>query len=124
MFIGILDYFYNLCIKNYTITYNFNTIKTKYGNFVINITTKRQVKIMYVRNRLAVLMAERGIRSVSELQRLIQDRGLTISRRTLDKFYNNESNRFDMDTLATLCVILDCQIGDILELIKENDISN
>lgn len=74
---------------------------------------------MLVRNRLAVLMAEKGIRSVSELQRMIQEEGLTISRRTLDKFYNNESNRFDMDTLATLCVILDCQIGDILELVKE-----
>lgn len=74
---------------------------------------------MLVRNRLAVLMAEKGIRSVSELQRMIQEEGLTISRRTLDKFYNNESNRFDMDTLATLCVILNCQIGDILELVKE-----
>jgi putative transcriptional regulator len=74
---------------------------------------------MIVRNRLAVLMAEKEIRSVSELQRMIQEKGLTISRRTLDKFYNNESNRFDMDTLATLCVILDCQIGDILELVQE-----
>lgn len=75
---------------------------------------------MIVRNRLAVLMAEKGIRSVSELQRMIQENGLTISRRTLDKFYNNESNRFDMDTLATLCVILDCQVGDILELVPDN----
>lgn len=74
---------------------------------------------MQIRNRLSILMAERDIRSVSELQRKIKNHGLTISRRTLDKFYNNESNRFDMDTLATLCVILDCKIGDMLELIKE-----
>lgn len=74
---------------------------------------------MHIRNRLSILMAEKGIRSVSELQRMIEDHGLTISRRTLDKLYNNVSNRFDMDTLATLCVILDCKPGDILELVKE-----
>jgi putative transcriptional regulator len=76
---------------------------------------------MMVRNRLAILMAEKGIRSVSELQRIIKEHGLNISRRTLDKFYNNESNRFDMDTLATICVVLGCQIGDILELVKDFD---
>lgn len=75
---------------------------------------------MKVKNRLSILMAEKGIRSVSQLQRMIEDEGLTISRRTLDKFYNNESNRFDMDTLATLCKILDCQPGDILELVPNN----
>jgi DNA-binding Xre family transcriptional regulator len=74
---------------------------------------------MYIKNRLSILMAEKGIRSVSELQRMIKEHGLTISRRTLDKFYNNESNRFDMDTLATLCVILDCKIGELLELVQE-----
>ena len=74
---------------------------------------------MVVRNRLSILMAQNGIRSVSELQRMIKEHGMNISRRTLDKFYNNESNRFDMDTLATLCAILDCGIGDILELVKD-----
>ncbi|MEH7255073.1 helix-turn-helix transcriptional regulator [Neobacillus niacini] len=76
---------------------------------------------MFIRNRLSILMAEKGIRSVSELHRMIEDRGLTMSRRTLDKLYNNVSNRFDMDTLATLCVILDCQVGDILELVKDSE---
>jgi putative transcriptional regulator len=71
---------------------------------------------MQVKNRLAVLMAEKGIRSVSELHRRIKDKELTMSRRTLDKFYNNESNRIDYDTIATLCVILECSIGDLLEL--------
>jgi len=75
---------------------------------------------MQVKNRLSILMAQNGIRSVSELQRMIREHGMNISRRTLDKFYNNESNRLDMDTLATLCVILDCGIGDLLELIKES----
>ena len=75
--------------------------------------------MLKVRNRLAVRMAEKGIRSVSELHRMIQGARLTMSRRTLDKFYNNESNRIDYDTLATLCVILKCDIGDLLKLEDE-----
>lgn len=74
---------------------------------------------MQVKNRLSILMAEKGIRSVSELQRRIQDKGLTIARRTLDKIYTNESNRIDYDTIATLCTILDCEIGDLLVLTNE-----
>lgn len=73
---------------------------------------------MNVKNRLAVVMAEKGIRSVSALQRMIQDKGLVMARRTLDKFYSNESNRIDYDTLATLCEVLDCDIADILYLEK------
>jgi putative transcriptional regulator len=72
-----------------------------------------------VKNRLAVVMAEKGIRSVSALHRSIQEKGLTMSRRTLDKFYNNESNRIDYDTLGTLCLVLDCNIGDLLYLEDE-----
>lgn len=72
-----------------------------------------------VKNRLAVVLAEKGIRSVSEFHRMIQNNGLTMSRRTLDKFYNNESNRIDYDTLATLCVILDCKIDELLYLEDE-----
>lgn len=74
---------------------------------------------MIVKNRLAVLLAEKGIRSVSALHRMIQDNGLTMSRRTLDKFYSNESNRIDFDTLATLCNVLECDIDDLLYLEKD-----
>jgi putative transcriptional regulator len=75
---------------------------------------------MQVKNKLAVLMAEKGIRSVSALHRSIQDRGLTMSRRTLDKFYNNENNRIDYDTLGTLCEVLECDISELLYLDTES----
>lgn len=71
---------------------------------------------MEVKNRLSIVMAEKRIRSVSELHRMIQSQGLVMSRRTLDKFYNNESNRIDYDTLATLCKVLECDIGQLLYL--------
>jgi putative transcriptional regulator len=74
---------------------------------------------MQVKNRLSIIMAEQGIRSVSELHRMIQAAGLTMSRRTLDKFYSNESNRIDYDTLGTLCLVLQCEIGQILYLEEE-----
>lgn len=75
---------------------------------------------MKVKNRLAVVMAQKGIRSVSELHRKIKESDLVIARRTLDKFYNNDSNRIDYDTLATLCVVLDCEVSDLLYLEKED----
>ena len=65
-------------------------------------------------------MEDKGLRSVSALHRMIQDNGYTMSRRTLDKFYNNDSNRLDYDTIGTLCVILGCDVGDLLYL-EENE---
>jgi putative transcriptional regulator len=77
--------------------------------------------MLTVKNKLAVIMAKKGIRSVSALHRMIQENGYTMSRRTLDKFYNNESNRIDFDTLGTLCIVLDCEVGDLLYLEKEGE---
>ncbi|MCB5235474.1 helix-turn-helix domain-containing protein [Niallia circulans] len=72
-----------------------------------------------IRNRLAVVMAEKNIKSVSELHRMIQEKGLTISRRTLDKFYNNQNNNISYDTLETLCTVLNCELHEILVLQKD-----
>ncbi|KOP81981.1 transcriptional regulator [Bacillus sp. FJAT-21945] len=72
-----------------------------------------------IRNRLAVVMAEKEIKSVSELHRMIQEKGMNISRRTLDKFYNNLNNNISYDTLETLCTVLDCELHDILVLQKD-----
>lgn len=77
--------------------------------------------MLSVKNRLSIVMAEKGIRSVSSLHRMIQENGYTMSRRTLDKFYNNESNRIDYDTLGTLCAILKCDIKDLLYLEEKED---
>lgn len=71
-----------------------------------------------IKNRLAVIMAEKGIKSVSELQRMILDKDMTISRRTLDKFYNNQNNNISYDTLETLCKVLDVELHELLVLNK------
>lgn len=75
--------------------------------------------ITMIRNKLAVIMAEKGIKSVSELHRMIQEKDMSISRRTLDKFYNNQNNNISYDTLETLCTVLDCELHELLVLQKD-----
>jgi putative transcriptional regulator len=74
---------------------------------------------MRVKNRLAILMAEREIRSVSELQRLLQENGTPIARRTLDRLYHNDNTQIHFDTIAALCEVLNCEVGDLFVLVKE-----
>jgi DNA-binding Xre family transcriptional regulator len=66
-------------------------------------------------------MAEREIRSISGLQRIMKEKGKPIARRTLDRFYHNENNQIHYDTIADLCEILECEIGELLILEKERD---
>ena len=76
---------------------------------------------MQVKNRLAVLMAERGIRSISELQRMLEDAGRPAARRTLDRFYKNENNQIHYDTIVDLCIVLKCDIGDLFVLAPDEE---
>lgn len=73
---------------------------------------------MKVRNRLSILMAEKNIRSVSELHRMIESKKIVIGRKTLDRIYNNENTRIDLDTIATLCTVLECEVSDLYYLDK------
>lgn len=75
---------------------------------------------MKVKNQLAVLMAKREIRSISELQRLLDEKDVHIARRTLDRFYKNENNQIHYDTIAAICSVLNCGIGDLFTLVEEN----
>ncbi|MGN7311492.1 helix-turn-helix domain-containing protein [Alkalicoccobacillus gibsonii] len=74
-----------------------------------------------MRNRLKILMAEKGINSVSELHRIIQESGHSMSRRTLDKFARNENNTIAYDTIVTLLQVLDCTFGDLFVLVEEDE---
>lgn len=74
---------------------------------------------MKLKNRLAILMAEKEIKNISTLQRMITNAGLSASRRTLDNLYNNENNTISYETIATLCQILECDLSDLLILVKK-----
>lgn len=75
---------------------------------------------MKVKNQLAVLMAQKEIFSISELQRQLEEKGHPIARRTLDRFYKNENNQIHYDTIAAICTVLDCGIGDLFKLVESD----
>jgi putative transcriptional regulator len=71
---------------------------------------------MQVKNRLAIIMAEKEIKSISELIRLFEKQDKTIARRTLDRLYHNENNQIHYDTIADLCEVLEIEIGELFVL--------
>lgn len=71
---------------------------------------------MKVVNNLRRIMFDKNIDSVSELQRLMDDAGRKVARRTLDRLYHNDNNRIDYDTIADLCVVLEIEVGDLFSL--------
>lgn len=61
-----------------------------------------------------------------KLDKLIKQSGLSknklshraeMQRTQLNHYCNNTITRLDIDVLARLCTVLDCQIGDLLEFI-------
>ena len=61
------------------------------------------------------------------LEELLVKRNLTryeLSRRTdiqyqiIDKYYKNKVVRYDSALLLKMCIALDCEIGDLIEVIK------
>lgn len=66
-----------------------------------------------VKFKLHILMGEHKIRSISQLSK---ETGL--SRPTLTKIYDNETNRIEFETIEKLCTFFDCEIDDLMVLEK------
>ncbi len=49
---------------------------------------------------------------------VVRDTG--INRSTVNRLFHETTNRIDFETLEKLCVYLDCEVGDLLELKKDN----
>ena len=64
-------------------------------------------------NKLFARMAELGIKKVDLRTKY------GINSKTVNSLVNNRS--VTVDTIMQLCEILDCQPGDILEYVKENE---
>lgn len=64
---------------------------------------------MTTRFRLQELLDERAL-SQTDLQ---LKTGLAYS--TVNELYNNKARRVDLNTLDTLCKVLRCKVGDLLE---------
>ena len=65
-----------------------------------------------IKIHLAELIAERGISKNKLSQRA------EMQRTQLNNYCNNSITRLDVDVLARLCTVLECDIGDILEFVS------
>lgn len=64
--------------------------------------------------RARVVMAERGIRSVSALSRRLNALGVTISGSQLGRIIDGKSSHFNSAVVGALLTALDCGLNDLL----------
>lgn len=70
---------------------------------------------MAVRNRLAILLAEKSVDSKRRISIAEISRETGIDQRTLGKWANNTITRFDAPVISALCAYFNCSVGDLLE---------
>ena len=68
---------------------------------------------------LRQVMASRAIYQTSELVPLLAERGVTLSREHVYRLVTKTPQRLNMEILAALCDILDCQPNDLLQPVVE-----
>ncbi len=69
-----------------------------------------------MKSRFKVLLAEKELREgrTISLRKVVMETGVANS--TVLRLANNSIRRVPLDELATLCVYLDCDVGDLLRL--------
>lgn len=68
--------------------------------------------------QLRVRMAERGMFATTDLLAPLAQHGVRLSREQVYRLVAGVPQRLSLATLAALCAILDCQPGDLIELIR------
>lgn len=76
--------------------------------------TRGARKVRSIEWRARVVMAERGIRSVSALRRKLEDVGITISDAQLGRIIDGKSSHFNAAVVGGLLTTLDCGLTDLL----------
>ena len=71
----------------------------------------RKRKIVW---RVRVMMAERGVRSVSQLARLLSDSGVEISTVQLGRMIDGNTQYIKKEVIEGLMNVLDCDLGDLV----------
>jgi putative transcriptional regulator len=81
------------------------------------ILIRKEVRYMpTVEIKLHEIMAKRNIKTIEQLHKLSG-----LSRKSISKAYNKKNKRIDVEALATLCKVLDCEISDLLVLENEEE---
>ena len=66
--------------------------------------------------RLRQVMATRSLFTTSDLQALLAEHSIELSREQVDRLVTGKPQRLALDTLAALCRILDCGVQDLVEI--------
>lgn len=64
--------------------------------------------------RVRVMMAERNVRSVSELARRLEDIGVSISVAQLGRLIDGKTQHWSQDVIEGMMTVLDCELSDLL----------
>lgn len=73
-----------------------------------------------IKSRLNILMAERNIRSISELERQLKKCDLTISRTSLNKIYHDQNiNKTYLETIWKLTKFFKCELRNLFSEVSE-----
>ena len=73
-----------------------------------------------LKSRLKILMAEKDIRSISELERMLKASNQTISRTSLNKIYHNQNiNKTHLGTVWKLTRFFSCGLDDLFSEIPD-----
>lgn len=75
--------------------------------------TRRKPKPPSLDTRIRVVMAERGVRSITALSKLLRDIGVDISVPQLGRMIDGKTQYLRIDVLAGLVIVLDCRVGDL-----------
>jgi DNA-binding Xre family transcriptional regulator len=71
--------------------------------------------------RVRVLMAERNIRSVSELVRQLEDIGVSISIAQLGRLIDGKTQHWSQEIIEGLMTVLECKVGDLWRERQDKD---
>jgi DNA-binding Xre family transcriptional regulator len=74
---------------------------------------------MSVRWHLREVMATKGMFSTTDLIAPLAERGVELSREQVYRLVTQQPERLNVYTLAALCDLLDCGVGDLLEPVAE-----
>jgi DNA-binding Xre family transcriptional regulator len=74
---------------------------------------------MGIRWHLREQMAARGMFQTSDLIAPLAERGVELSREQVYRLVTQQPERLNVYTLAALCDLLDCGVGDLIEPVVE-----
>ena len=75
---------------------------------------KQPVVLRKLEWRARVVMAERGIRSVSALRRELETIGITISLQQLGRLIDGKSPRWNQEIVEGMMTVMQCELSDLV----------